>query len=64
MFLAVFLVARAAVAEIAALDDVGVLIKADGAVNGGDADFGVDRRGAAVNAFSHPGDHAHPTIRG
>ena len=41
-------VARAAVAELVALEDSGLLEQADGAVDRGDRDLGVDRRGALV----------------
>ena len=41
-------VARAAVAELVPLEDARLLEQADGAVDGGDRDVGVDRRGALV----------------
>ena len=41
-------VAGAAVAEIVPLEDAGLLEQADGAVDGGDRDAGIDRRGARV----------------
>ena len=42
------LVARAAAAEIAAFQDALLLEQPDGAVDGGDGDACIERRGAAV----------------
>ena len=41
-------VARAAVAELVPLEDAGLLEQAHGAVDGGDRDVRIDRRGARV----------------
>ena len=46
-----FLVARAAVAEIVPLEDVRLLEQAHGAIDGGDADLGIDLAGAAIHAL-------------
>jgi len=43
-----FFIARAAVAEVMALQDAGILEQLDGAIDGGDGNMRVDRRGAAV----------------
>ncbi len=45
------LIARAAVAEIVAFEDAGILEQLDGAVDGGNGNMGVDRRGAAVQVL-------------
>src|SRR5690348_11064385 len=44
-------IARAAVAEIVALEDAGLLEQAHGAVDGGDRDLWIDRGGALVHRF-------------
>src|SRR5216684_933220 len=58
------LVARAAVAEIMARQDVRLLEEAHGAVHGGDADLGIDLVGAAVDGLDigvigRVREHAH-----
>ncbi len=61
-----FLVARAAVAEIVALQDAGILEQLHGAIDGGDGDMRIDDRGPAVKLLrvgmiggvgQHAGDH-------
>ena len=51
MLVAGLLVARAAIAEVVALDDAGLFEQPHGAIDGGDRDVRIDGVGAAIELF-------------
>ena len=58
-----FFIAGAAIAEIMALQDAGILEQLDGAIDRGDGDMRIDRGGAAIEFLgigmvARPGQHA------